>query len=197
MRSGKIHFNLNFHLTVTFDNPQQQSLPGSERPPKSLPQEWKHQGSTPSMHSNTWRARPTLSSDGHRYKYWNVAVIFLENLGPKTSLSVPNWCRDWRTMESMTYKPGTLYSGLHCKQHRDPESGRGGAPSEPPCKPALGLKHCSAPQPLPLPAQAWTLHPLEIPIVLVVIHYKFSTSRFLSCCREGGKSHNLLISSPP
>ena len=32
----------------------------------------------------------TLSSDGQRYRYWNVAVMFLENLGPKTSLSVPN-----------------------------------------------------------------------------------------------------------
>lgn len=57
----------------------------------------------------------TLSSDGHRYKYWNVAVMFLENLGPKTSLSVPNWWRDCRTIESITYNPGTLYSGLHYK----------------------------------------------------------------------------------
>lgn len=57
----------------------------------------------------------TLSSDGQRYKYWNVAVMFLENLGPKTSLSVPNWWRDCRTIESITYNPGTLYSGLHYK----------------------------------------------------------------------------------
>lgn len=62
----------------------------------------------------------TLSSDGQRYKYWNVAVIFLENLGPKTSLSVPNWWRDWRTIESITYNPGTLYSGLHWKQKKRP-----------------------------------------------------------------------------
>lgn len=41
--------------------------------------------------------------------------MFLENLGPKTSLSVPNWCRDCRTIESITYNPGTLYSGLHYK----------------------------------------------------------------------------------
>lgn len=41
--------------------------------------------------------------------------MFLENLGPKTSLSVPNWWRDCRTIESITYNPGTLYSGLHCK----------------------------------------------------------------------------------
>lgn len=41
--------------------------------------------------------------------------MFLENLGPKTSLSVPNWWRDCRTIESITYNPGTLYSGLHYK----------------------------------------------------------------------------------
>lgn len=41
--------------------------------------------------------------------------MFLENLGPKTSLSVPNWWRDCRTIESITYNPGTLYSGLHCE----------------------------------------------------------------------------------
>lgn len=118
MRWGKVRqntsFDLNWHLTVTFDNPsQQQSLPGQIESLKSLPQE----ASTKHMDSKPPSACPTLSSDGHRYKYWNVAVIFFENLGPKTSLSVPNWCRDCRTMESMTYKPGTLYSGLHCEQH--------------------------------------------------------------------------------
>lgn len=44
--------------------------------------------------------------------------MFLVNLGPNTSLSAPNWCRDCLTMESTTYSPGTLYSGLHYTGHR-------------------------------------------------------------------------------
>ena len=38
--------------------------------------------------------------------------MFFANLGAKTSLSGPNWCLDWRTIESITYNPGILYSGL-------------------------------------------------------------------------------------
>lgn len=41
--------------------------------------------------------------------------MFLLKRGAKTSFSWPNWWRDCRTMESMTYRPGTLYSGLHYK----------------------------------------------------------------------------------
>lgn len=55
----------------------------------------------------------TLSSGGHLYKLRKVCCIFLANLGANTSLSEPNWCLDCRTIESITYKPGTLYSGLH------------------------------------------------------------------------------------
>lgn len=66
----------------------------------------------------------TLSSEGQRYKCWNVAIIFLLKRGAKTSFSVPNWCRDCLTMESMTYKPGTLYSGLHC-WYRNEKTGVG------------------------------------------------------------------------
>lgn len=60
---------------------------------------------------------PTLSSDGQRYKCWKVPMMFLLKRGANTSLSWPNWCRDCLTMESMTYSPGTLYSGLHW-QHK-------------------------------------------------------------------------------
>lgn len=55
----------------------------------------------------------TLSSIGQRQRFSKVPVMFLVNRGPKTSLSAPNWCLDCRTMESTTYKPATLYSGLH------------------------------------------------------------------------------------
>lgn len=50
--------------------------------------------------------------------------MFLENLGPKTSLSVPNWWRDCRTIESITYNPGTLYSGLHYKRESCKDNAR-------------------------------------------------------------------------
>jgi len=39
--------------------------------------------------------------------------MFLLKRGPYTSFSVPNWCLDWRTIESTTYRPGNLYSGAH------------------------------------------------------------------------------------
>lgn len=42
-------------------------------------------------------------------------MMFLLKRGAKTSFSWPNWWRDCRTMESITYRPGTLYSGLHYK----------------------------------------------------------------------------------
>lgn len=58
-----------------------------------------------------------LSSIGHLNRWWNVMAMFLQNLGPKTSFSTPNWCLDCRTIESITYKPGTLYSGRHCNKH--------------------------------------------------------------------------------
>lgn len=45
-------------------------------------------------------------------------MMFLLKRGAKTSFSVPNWCRDCLTIESMTYKPGTLYSGLHCNKKK-------------------------------------------------------------------------------
>lgn len=57
----------------------------------------------------------TLSSGGHLKRLMNVLCKFLANLGANTSFSGPNWCLDCLTIESMTYKPGTLYSGLHCK----------------------------------------------------------------------------------
>ena len=55
----------------------------------------------------------TFSSGGHLKRCWNVETMFLVNLGAKTSFSDPNWCRDCRIIESITYKPGTLYSGRH------------------------------------------------------------------------------------
>lgn len=55
----------------------------------------------------------TLSSGGHLNRLMKVCCMFFANLGAKTSLSVPNWCLDCRTIESITYNPGTLYSGLH------------------------------------------------------------------------------------
>lgn len=57
--------------------------------------------------------KQTLSSGGHLKSCINVFWRFLANRGAKTSLSVPNWCRDCLTIESITYRPGTLYSGLH------------------------------------------------------------------------------------
>lgn len=58
----------------------------------------------------------TLSSTGQRQRFSKVPVMFLVNLGPNTSLSAPNWCLDCLTMESTTYRPATLYSGLHWRK---------------------------------------------------------------------------------
>lgn len=58
----------------------------------------------------------TLSSTGQRQRFSKVPAMFLVNLGPNTSLSGPNWCLDCLTMESTTYRPATLYSGLHWKE---------------------------------------------------------------------------------
>lgn len=58
----------------------------------------------------------TLSSTGQRQRFSKVPVMFLVNLGPNTSLSDPNWCLDCLTMESTTYRPATLYSGLHWRE---------------------------------------------------------------------------------
>lgn len=44
----------------------------------------------------------TRSSVGHKHKFSNVPAMFLVNLGPNTSFSAPNWCRDCLTMESTT-----------------------------------------------------------------------------------------------
>jgi len=56
----------------------------------------------------------TFSFGAPSNRCWNVVWIFLANRWAKTSLSTPNWCRDWRTIESITYNPDTLYSGRHC-----------------------------------------------------------------------------------
>jgi len=57
----------------------------------------------------------TLSSSGHANKCVKVNLRLRANLGANTSLSFPNWCRDCLTIESITYRPGILYSGLHYK----------------------------------------------------------------------------------
>lgn len=44
----------------------------------------------------------TLSSTGHSYRFWKVTEKFFKNLGPNTSLSVPNWWRDCLIIESTT-----------------------------------------------------------------------------------------------
>lgn len=62
---------------------------------------------------NLQYSTPTLFSGGHLKRFAKVCCMFLANRGANTSLSCPNWCRDCRTIESITYKPGTLYSGLH------------------------------------------------------------------------------------
>lgn len=54
-----------------------------------------------------------LSSCGHFKRLRKVVCIFFANRGANTSFSIPNWCRDCLTIESITYNPGTLYSGLH------------------------------------------------------------------------------------
>jgi len=58
----------------------------------------------------------TLSSGGHWKRYKKVNFIFFAKRGANTSFSAPNWCLDCLTIESITYKPGTLYSGLHCNK---------------------------------------------------------------------------------
>lgn len=57
----------------------------------------------------------TLSSSAHANKCVKVCLRLRANLGANTSLSFPNWCLDCLTIESITYKPGILYSGLHYK----------------------------------------------------------------------------------
>lgn len=101
-------------FTISYNNIHYKDIRIS---PNQLTCTWKSQSNSVTNWQHLRNHSRTLSSDGQRYKYWNVAVIFLENLGPKTSLSVPNWWRDWRTIESITYNPGTLYSGLHWKQN--------------------------------------------------------------------------------
>lgn len=61
----------------------------------------------------------TLSSTGQRQRFSKVPVMFLVNLGPNTSLSDPNWCLDCLTIESTTYRPATLYSGLHWRGKKE------------------------------------------------------------------------------
>ena len=58
----------------------------------------------------------TLSSDEHLHRYWKVLTMFLLKRGANGSFSEPNWWHDCRTTESITYNPGTLYSGRHWKQ---------------------------------------------------------------------------------
>ena len=65
-------------------------------------------------HKEASKQTQTTSSGGQSKRLWKVTTMFFEKRAAKRSLSGPNCFLEWRMMESIMYKPGTLYSGRHC-----------------------------------------------------------------------------------